>query len=815
MNKEFNREVELPGTYQSPRVSSEVMDCSLPMTFDHLSICGGHKCLYCFSFYSKSNNAMLAEGSSRRVPINLRSADMPKMMLTMQGKEITDKRSQSLYDNFYKKKFILHWGGLADPFCHFESYNNVGLPFLQFLGETNYPTLFSFKGSAILKKEYIQLFEKYSSQKNFAFQISMVTFDNEKARNVEINVPSPTVRLKIMKMLSQMGYYCILRLRPFILGITDETLDELLDAALEAGMKGVSTEFFALDARANAGMMERYKWLAEQTGIDNLTKYFSKLSPLERGTYRRLNWKVKEYWVKKIFLFCQKHNLVFGCSDPDFKELNSSGSCFRGETRVLIRTKHSPYVRSVELRELHDTFKDPIIVLCKGKWKEAKAIRINYKRSWYKIVLKSGCQMIVTDDHVHYVHSVEGVDTKLTKNLGVGDFILMNNKPMPTVSNRGTYDVGRFVGLYLANGSGAFTNNGGKFGLCFNKNKTETISFVQKFIENLGGYIPVSTPIKGWLPFNCVSKTITGLVGSFINGKRARYKNLREICFGMSEDFRKGLLFGWLEGDAGSSVSQKLVEDMQSIAVTLGIPAKIGVYLRKNENFYFNKHGKKKPGPKSKIFTFCISITEIKNSILKDKISYKTNKIYRRNYHEIDKEIYSQIIDIQEIWFKEPYAYCLTVKDGHQFQVLNGIITHNCCALPDNFPANKGLENWSKDQLTYHLKEARKLYHSTGKQKVLSFDGVYGKNATFLDDVEFHDDHVSVIGKSQPIRNATTVRHVISRHWNSLGSPANPRNYFDRILEPCGKDSKGYMLYKYNPRPYEAEWVKEGIDLTI
>ncbi len=463
INKEFNREVELPGTYQSPRVSSETMDCSLPMTFDHLSICGGHKCLYCFSFYSKSNNAMLAEGSSRRVPVNLRSADMPKMMFTMQGKGITDKRSQSLYDNFYKKKFILHWGGLADPFCHFEAHNMVGYPFINFLGEMNYPTLFSFKGSAILKKEYTQLFEKYSSQKNFAFQISMVTFDNEKAKNVEINVPSPTVRLKIMKMLSGLGYFTILRLRPFILGITDETLDELLDAALESGMKGVSTEFFALDARANAGMIERYKWLAEQTGIDNLTKYFAKLSPLERGTYRRLNWKVKEYWVKKIFLFCQKHNLVFGCSDPDFKELNSSGSC---------------------------------------------------------------------------------------------------------------------------------------------------------------------------------------------------------------------------------------------------------------------------------------------------------------------------------------------------------------CSLSDNFPANKGLENWSKDQLTYHLKEARKLYHRTGKQKILSFDGVYTKNATFLDDVEFHDDHVSVIGKSQPIRNATTVRHVISRHWNSLGSPANPRNYFDRILEPCGKDSKGYMLYKYNPRPYEAEWVKEGIDLT-
>lgn len=453
--------VESKGTYTSPRISSEVMDCSVPLTFDHYSKCS-MSCIYCFSFFFKSNNAMLAEGSSRRVPFILRSADMCKMVKTMCGENISDERSRALYNHFYSKKFVLHWGGLADPFCNHEAINKEGLTFLNALGEMNYPTLFSFKGSTINKDPYVKLFDKYSKQKNFAFQTSIITFDDKRAKEIEIGVPPPSMRIKTMEMLYQMGYWTILRLRPFIIGITDETIDELLDASLKAGIKGISMEFFALDARANVHMLSRYKWLAKQMGIKNLMAYFAKLSPLERGTYRRLNWKIKEHWVKKVFLFCQKNKLVFACSDPDFKELCSSGSC---------------------------------------------------------------------------------------------------------------------------------------------------------------------------------------------------------------------------------------------------------------------------------------------------------------------------------------------------------------CGMPDHYPPNPLLENWSHDQLAYHLKEARKRYHRTGERAILTFDGVYSDKATYLDDLAFHDDHVAVIGQKQYIRNATTVRHVILRHWENVNSSANPRNYFDRKLEVHGKDSKGHTTYIYLPRPYEEEWKKEGIDL--
>ncbi len=39
----------LPGYYVSPRWTYEILDCSMPMTFDTYSNCA-FQCVYCFSF---------------------------------------------------------------------------------------------------------------------------------------------------------------------------------------------------------------------------------------------------------------------------------------------------------------------------------------------------------------------------------------------------------------------------------------------------------------------------------------------------------------------------------------------------------------------------------------------------------------------------------------------------------------------------------------------------------------------------------------------------------------------------------------------
>ena len=46
--------MELKKNYTSPRWSMELLDCSMPMSFDTYSRCS-YGCLYCFSFFQKSH----------------------------------------------------------------------------------------------------------------------------------------------------------------------------------------------------------------------------------------------------------------------------------------------------------------------------------------------------------------------------------------------------------------------------------------------------------------------------------------------------------------------------------------------------------------------------------------------------------------------------------------------------------------------------------------------------------------------------------------------------------------------------------------
>ena len=314
-----------------------------------------YNCSFCFAFYQKSNNPAITNR-------DLKSINVPRMI-----KELDGTIDSLLYRHFYKRKFLLHWGGLGDPFCNFEVHNFAGLPLVERLGELNYPTLFSTKGSALVHPKYLDVWDRYANQKNFAFQISMVTADDDLSRQVEVGVPSPSFRLKVIKEMSDRGYWTILRLRPFIVGITDPTLDELLDKALKAGINAVSLEFFAIDNRCNVGMKTRYDSLAKLIGLSDSTtlqQYFSALSPSERGGYMRLNRHIKEPFVKTIYKFCLEHNLVFACSDPDFKELNMSGSCcgmpdhFPANPLLENWTKHQLTYWLKELRKLYHSTRE-------------------------------------------------------------------------------------------------------------------------------------------------------------------------------------------------------------------------------------------------------------------------------------------------------------------------------------------------------------------------------------------------------------------------------------------------------------------------
>jgi len=303
--------------YKFGRISSEFTDCALPLTADTTTKCS-FGCQYCFAAQFASTNP-----ACKKSP-ELKLVNPKSFRELIMGKKIDNP----YYQHFYSKRFILHIGGLTDCFDYIEKKHKITLDIIKTLLELHYPTLISTKGLSMFldNPEYMKIFEEGSKYKNFAFQLSIVTNSDEISKKIEPNTPSTSERLSVIKKMSELGYYTILRLRPFIIGITDIGLEELLTKAKQAGAKAISTEFFAIDERAAPLLKERFKNISNIIGFDILP-FYKKLSPTERGTYLRLNRDVKEIFMKRIYITCKKLGLGISISDPDFKELNYSGCC--------------------------------------------------------------------------------------------------------------------------------------------------------------------------------------------------------------------------------------------------------------------------------------------------------------------------------------------------------------------------------------------------------------------------------------------------------------------------------------------------------
>lgn len=302
-------------SYHSPRISSEFCDCGTPLSLDIYNLCSG-MCQYCFAFTQKSNNPSIDINNFKAKSINVE-----RLIKIFEGNE----PENAYYKYFIKKRKILHIGGMADNFCNFERKNMKGFPLIEYLLKTGYPTVISTKFIFNNIPEYKALFEKYKDTAKMAIQASIITGEENLAKDIEIGIPKVEDRINQLRWLKSLGYYTVLRLRPFLIGVSDINLKEFLEKCTDA-VDAISTEFYCLDFRATFEDRKRYEWMSKICGFD-IMNYYNKLSPTSRGTYKRLNRNVKEKYIKIMYKWARDNNINFGCSDPDFKELNDFASC--------------------------------------------------------------------------------------------------------------------------------------------------------------------------------------------------------------------------------------------------------------------------------------------------------------------------------------------------------------------------------------------------------------------------------------------------------------------------------------------------------
>lgn len=309
----------MKNNYPSPRWSGEILDCSMPMTFDTYKKCS-YNCLYCFSYFQKSHTHKRKDYQQAEIE----SVNVEKIENLFNLDAATPSGLKQFFP-YIKDRKVMQWGGLADPFDEHEKKYGVSLELLRLFKQLNYPLCFSTKGVWWLDdKRYTDLF---TGQDNWNCKFSIIALDENRCAKMERGCPSPQERLNaISKYVKLNNGGATLRLRPFIIGLSDKDNEyiTLIEQAAQAGATAISTEFFCLEARADDRLKKRYAAMSDILGFD-IWLYYKRNSA--GAGYRRLNYNLKKPYMEKMQVLCKKLGLRFYVSDAHHKEKCHNGSC--------------------------------------------------------------------------------------------------------------------------------------------------------------------------------------------------------------------------------------------------------------------------------------------------------------------------------------------------------------------------------------------------------------------------------------------------------------------------------------------------------
>ena len=282
------------------------------------------------------------------------------------------------------------------------------------------------------------------------------------------------------------------------------------------------------------------------------------------------------------------------------------------------------------------------------------------------IELANGQKQNFSYDHKCVVVRDDAITEVFAQNVLPTDKILLARHPY-SESNIGTYESGKIVGYYLAEG---WTAHGGAE-ICFaiNENRTDIVEAIVTFFEkNYSARTNVVHDEDGHIfKVKVYSKAAVSFVRGFIAGDKAISKRITCSTYDTSDSFRRGLYDGYLETDGSEAkklfahtTNKYLCFDMIDLFATIG----------KYFTFQVNEHNTRYFKPdKSDLIHFTsyrLIITE--------------PEVFNEDYYCVGVK-QAKLVKAGSI----NTVYNFTVDtDDHLYELPNGIITHQCCRLQLN-----------------------------------------------------------------------------------------------------------------------------------
>jgi len=317
-------------------------------------------------------------------------------------------------------------------------------------------------------------------------------------------------------------------------------------------------------------------------------------------------------------------------------------------------------------------------VLMNGEFVEIKNVLRLVNNAGYvlKITMENGEIFRVTPDHPSMIVKKNKLVEVQSEKLKIGDEIPIAKNPYK--GDLGDFELGRFIGLYIAEGYLAHNEATTAFSFC--SKEKNYFDFVTKLArERFGAKTAIRMEEKRQSLVAVINDRAVGaLAKSYVRGDNSLNKRLSSKLFGMSFEFRKGVLIGVLEGDGHISKIDS-VRNIQINSSNSGLIDDVGLLCRSLGVNYSKQINLNNTHFGVKFTSYKLLLT---NDVPEWLGKYFNKKIGKSRIYNNYKNFYGiKIKSIEKIPYTDQVYDFETKNKEHLFQLANGVITHNCCRL--------------------------------------------------------------------------------------------------------------------------------------
>ena len=299
-------------SYTTPiGLTSQFLFCGLPLRLDSYRGCG-FQCAFCFARQRGGNTPEAVVVPAR--PESIRR--------TFERAFRSDEHSLGVVGQFLRRRAPIHFGGMSDPFQPIETRYRITQATLGLLGEYDYPTVISTRGSLVACAPYIDLLR---NMKSVVVQFSMSSSRDEIARVLEPRSTPPSEMLRCMEILAQHRIPVTCRWQPYVPG-QSEGAAEFSKRVSSTGCSHVSFEHLKVPLERNALLWREF---VQEVGVDFYARYKAEGAARD-GRELVLPPIRKLYAVMETATEVRRYGMTFGAADNEFQHFSDTDCCCSG-----------------------------------------------------------------------------------------------------------------------------------------------------------------------------------------------------------------------------------------------------------------------------------------------------------------------------------------------------------------------------------------------------------------------------------------------------------------------------------------------------